>query len=280
MQEAYLGAIIGRYAGRVADANFSLANTDNVLSMNYQQHALHGGIDNFSYRLWELKAQTSESVTFAIHSHDGDQGFNGELNATVTYTLSDDSVVIDYSADCDQTSVCSLSSQAYFNLDGHGDVRQHSLCIPSQQYLPIDGEGIPNATLASVADTPFDFSKKHTVMTYFERLKNSGPTGGYDHDWYFGQNGVQKPLCQLWSADERVSLALESTQPALHLYTGNELAADTPDNNNEEYDNFAGLVLRTGCLANSPNTIDFINDCLIAPNKPYRHRSVYRLSWS
>ncbi|PID62907.1 MAG: galactose-1-epimerase [Gammaproteobacteria bacterium] len=280
MQAAYLGATVGRYANRIKDAHFSLNGKSYHITTDQDSgHALHGGIDNFSYRLWEVSERSDDHVTFFLHSSDGDQGFNGDFNASVTYTLTDDAVIIDYHADCDQVSVCSLTNHAYFNLGQAADARRQWLTIPSERYSPIDTTGIPLGDLISVADNPFDFREKRQIIQAFDALLADDPTSvGFDHDWYFGDDGKEKVVCELQADDESLAMTLRTTQPALHVYSGNGLSG-TPNRSGGTYDNFAGIALETGCLANSPNRQKFVSECMVSQNKPYQHRSVYQFDW-
>ncbi len=282
-QTAYLGATVGRYANRIKSAEFSLNGKNYRLSANQDnQHTLHGGADNFSYRLWEVLEQSNNHVTFSLLSENGDQGFPATLSVKITYTLEGNGVIIDYYADTDSNSICALTNHAYFNLDGdtdsHTDIKKHQLFIPSGNYLPVDKEGIPCAGLTDVTDTPFDFRQAKTITQNFSEVLKQAPTGGYDHSWYFGKNGIEKLVAKLQSTDSQIGLSVYSTQPALHAYTGNFLAG-APNRYGGVYENFAGIALETGCLPNSPNMPDFINDCFISTDIPYQHRSRYVFDW-
>ncbi len=284
-QTAYLGASVGRYANRIENAQFNLNGQSYRLSANQDdKHTLHGGADNFSYRLWEVTEQSDTHVTFSLLSENGDQGFPATLSVKITYRLEGNSVIIDYHADTDSDTVCALTNHAYFNLDGQGytdnpiDIREHQLFIPSNNYLPVDKAGIPCTDLTDVTDTPFDFRQAKTISQDFTEVLKQAPTGGYDHSWYFGQSGTEKLVVKLQSTDNHIGLSVYSTQPALQVYTGNFLAG-TSNRYGGVYENFAGIALETGCLPNSPNMPDFIDDCLVSTDSPYRHRSRYVFDW-
>ncbi len=283
-QTAYLGAIVGRYANRIANAQFSLKGQCYRLSANQDnRHTLHGGADNFSYRCWDITEQSDNHVTFSLLSENGDQGFPATLSVKITYVLNENSLTIDYYADTDSDSICALTNHAYFNLDGdtdkNSDVREQQLFIPTDKYLPVDKEGIPCADLTDVTDTPFDFRQGRPMSHNFSETFEQVLTTGYDHSWYFdSKNDIEKLMVKLQSTDKNIGLSLYSTQPALHVYTGGFLAG-TPNRYGGVYKNFAGVALETGCLPNSPNMLSFINDCFISPNKPYRHRSRYIFDW-
>ncbi|MBS9781146.1 MAG: galactose-1-epimerase [Gammaproteobacteria bacterium] len=284
-QNTYLGASVGRYANRIANAQFNLNGTSYRLSANQDnKHTLHGGADNFSYRYWEVAEQSDTHVTFSLLSENGDQGFPAKLSVKITYRLEGNSVIIDYHADTNSDTICALTNHAYFNLDGdtdtkkHTDMREQRLFIPSDTYLPIDKEGIPCADVTDVTDTPFDFRQAKTISQDFAEVLKQAPTGGYDHSWYFGQRGTEKLMATLQSTDNHIELSVYSTQPALQVYTGNFLAG-TPNRYGGVYENFAGIALETGCLPNSPNMPDFIDDCLVSTDSPYQHRSRYVFNW-
>ncbi len=283
-QKAYLGATVGRYANRIANAQFYLGKTHHLSPNQENRHSIHGGADNFSYRCWETLEVGEQRAVFSLLSPDGDQGFPATLSAKITYTLDANSLMITYDAISDADSICALTNHAYFNLDGvsngksESDARCQTLVLPADNFLPVDREGIPCGELTSVADTPFDFRHAKTLMCDFEEVLQFAPVGGYDHSWYFGHCGTEKLVSRLQSADKRLAVSLYTTQPALHVYSGNFLAG-TPNRQGGEYRNFAGVALETGCLPNSPNMPDFIEDCLIGVEKPYRHVSRYVFDW-
>ncbi len=281
-QHAYLGATVGRYANRIANAQCRLGNAHYHLSANQDnRHTLHGGADNFAYRHWETLEVSDQRAVFSLLSPHDDQGFPATVQAKVTYALDANSLTITYDATSDGDSVCALTNHAYFNLDGEqvsNDGRLQTLHIPATHFLPVDNEGIPSGGLTSVVNTPFDFRHAKTLRCDFDEVLKFAPVGGYDHSWYFGHCGTEKCVARLQSADKRLALSLYTTQPALHVYSGNFLA-DTPNRRGGVYQNFAGVALETGCLPNSPNMADFMTDCLISVDKPYRHVSRYVFDW-
>ncbi len=165
--------------------------------------------------------------------------------------MTDQQVIIDYTASNDQPSICSLTNHAYFNLNGVNSVycgRYQYLQILSDRYMPINADGLPidnENVLTSVKNSPFDFTQKKLIKQDFDKLlETDDNVGGYDHDWYFGDNG--------------------------HLYSGNFL--------HDLYDKYKGIALETGCLANSPNLANYQNECLIAQDKPYCHQTIYQFN--
>ncbi len=281
-QDAYLGSIVGRYANRIANAQFTLKNVTHHLSANENGNTLHGGADNFAYRYWDIAEQSDNHVTFSLLSENGDQGFPARLSVRVTYTLEENSLIIDYHADTDGDTICALTNHAYFNLDGDNilptDARKQSLYIPADKYMPVDNTGISVGNLADVTDTPFDFRTARKIIANTPHVPEKPHLKGYDHSWYFSNAGTEKLVAKMQSADQLVSLSLYTTQPTLHVYTGNYLNG-IPNRHGGVYDLFSGVALETGCVPNSPNKSDFINDCLVSTDKPYRHRSRYVFDW-
>lgn len=282
-QSVYLGATVGRYANRIANARYTLNGKTQRLSANQDgKHTLHGGADNWAYRTWGIIEQSPEHVTFCLDSPDGDQGFGGHLTAMVTYTLTANRLTIDYRVESKQLSICAMTNHAYFNLDGVGkhtaDARQQRLTLPAQYFLPVAADGIPNAKLNHVEQTPFDFRHGKTIAQDFTAVCQQHPVSGYDHAYYFGDNGKHKTAAVLQSADQRLLLTLGMTQAALHLYSGNFLH-NTTNRDGGIYDNHNGIALEPGCLPDSPNHPDYLSDCLVSPDNPQHHQMVYTFAW-
>jgi aldose 1-epimerase len=222
-QTQYVGATIGRYVNRIRRQDGSVQ--------------LHGGPDGFDRRVWTIQKVTERSVQFTLISADGDQGFAGELHASVTYTLGDDfSIKIDWQAICNKASPVCLTNHAYFNLDGEGNVLDHQLRVNADYYLPVDSVGLPTSGLQLVEQMDFDLHKP-------KRLKD---TIRFDHA--FALNDVL--AAELTSGDKRVTMQLRTDQSALQVYTGNGLSPA-----------HAGIALEPEYL---PDTAD---DHILAPNE-------------
>ncbi|PID64222.1 MAG: hypothetical protein CR962_01840 [Gammaproteobacteria bacterium] len=202
----------------------------------------------------------------------------------VTYTLEENSLIIDYHADTDSDTVCALTNHAYFNLDGDSntdkpiDARKQQLFIPTDKYMPVDIAGIPVKNLVDVTDTPFDFRETRCISMQMPPVPERPHLNGYDHSWYFGGAGAEKLVAKMQSSDKLIGLSLYTTQPTLHVYTGNYLDG-IPNRYGGVYDVFAGVALETGCVPNSPNMPDFMGDCFVSTDKPYQHRSRYVFDW-
>ena len=157
-ESAYFGATVGRYANRIAGGSFTLDGTTYRLDVNENGNTLHGGTRGFDARDWTLETLTGSTATLSLVSPDGDQGFPGTVTASVTYTVSGDSVDIDLFATTDAPTVVSLTNHSYFNLDGEGkgSVDDHLLTVHADHYTPVNDRLVPTGEVAPVEGTPFD----------------------------------------------------------------------------------------------------------------------------
>ena len=254
VQQAYLGASVGRYANRIANAQFTLNDKTVTLTANQGKHQLHGGVNGFDKRRWALEKCGENFVCFSLHSVDGDQGFLGNVDMTVTYTLTEEnSVKIEYAGKSDQDTALNLTNHAYFTLNDaqHGkDVREHLLQLNADYFLPVDSEGIPNAPLKAVDGTSFDFRREKSIGADFLKEEQQ-LTKGYDHSFLLSGE-PQKTAAILTALDRSLRLEISTSQPALQVYTGNYLGG-TPNRNGGEYADYAGVALETQALPDTPN---------------------------
>ncbi|OOF48308.1 galactose-1-epimerase [Rodentibacter trehalosifermentans] len=259
VQQAYLGASVGRYANRIANAQFELNGQMVHLTANQGKHQLHGG-EGFAQRRWEMQKCGENFVCFSLYSADGDQGFPGNVNVTVTYTVTEDNAVkIEYEGGSDQDTALNLTNHAYFNLENAeqgSDIREHSLRLNADFYLSVDEEGIPNSPLKHVVGTSFDFRVAKAIKQDFLQ-DDQLATKGYDHSFIVNK-AWQKPCVLLTSPNGDLSLEVRTSQAALQVYTGNYLAG-TPKRNGEKYADFAGVALETQCLPDTPNHPEWQN---------------------
>lgn len=250
-QSSYLGATIGRYANRIANSQFSLKNQIYSLTSNQGKHQLHGG-NGFSYVRWKVEEHSKNKITFSYFSADGEDGFPGNLTIKVSYILQEQQIQIVFAGICDKDCPINLTNHAYFNLDNATqgcDVRQHFLQIFADQFLPVDGEGIPNAPLKSVENTSFDFRQGKVIQQDFAKEEQL-LTKGYDHSFLLNKN--QSPNIVLSSANSSIQLTIQTSYPAIQVYTGNYLAG-TATRNGGSYGDFAGIALEPQFLPDSPN---------------------------
>ncbi len=219
------------------------------VSTNQAGNCLHGGEEGFDKRRWNIESQSEQQVTFSLLSEDGDQGFPGNLEVHVTYTLTDDNQVsIAYFAKTDKATPVNLTNHAYFNLLGAEadlDCRSHRLTIAADQYLPTNDVGIPLGALQDVKGTGFDFRNEKPVSEHFLQDEQQIAAKGYDHSYLFdAHRDVSKPVARVVSPDGKVHMSVVTNKPAMQLYTGNWLAG-APNRRGGEYQDYAGLALET-----------------------------------
>ncbi|ALX94109.1 galactose mutarotase [Serratia fonticola] len=280
-QGAYLGATVGRYANRIAHASLNIDGKPHPLIANQGEHQLHGGPNGFHARRWQIVKQDEQQVVYQLHSPDGDQGFPGNLDVTLTYRLTaEHRLEIEYQAQTDRACPVNLTNHAYFNLDGAGhDARQQRLQLFADRYLPVDGDGIPSADLTAVAGTGMDFRQPKTLQQDLLRDRDQQRVKGYDHAYLLHDtcHGLASPAAHLWSADGKVAMTVFTTAPALQLYSGNYLGG-TPARDGGSYQNYAGVALESEFLPDSPNHPEWPQpDCWLQPGQRYQSATHYQL---
>ena len=224
----YFGAIIGRYGNRIAHAKFSLDGVAYTLAENNGDNSLHGGKRGFDKRIWAAAKSGPQSVELTYLSKDGEEGYPGNLSATVTYTVTDKNELrIDYSATTDKDTVVNLTNHSYFNLagQGEGDVLQHAVAIYADRFTPVDKTLIPTGELRNVEGTPFDFRQPHAIG---ERINSNDEqltlAGGYDHNFVLNRTGSGLELAAR-VREPKTGRVLEvlTTEPGVQFYTANSL---------------------------------------------------------
>jgi len=283
VKKPYLGATLGRYAGRIADGRFNLDGVEHVLAKNNSPNHNHGGVTGFDKVVWDAK-QLRNGVQFDYSSPDGEEGYPGTLKARVTYTLTDaNELIIDYRATTDRATPVNLSNHTYFNLagEGSGTVLDHELMIDAEEMLAIDKTSVPTGGIASVAGTPFDF--RHTkpvgrdINQTNEQLANGS---GYDHTFVLkSKKGAKKPAATLNEKTSGRKLVVFTDQPGLQLYTANFLDGSLNGKSGKPYLKRSSLCLETQHFPDSPNQPRFPNT-ILRPGEIYKTRTIYQFSVS
>ncbi|MGE6414814.1 aldose epimerase family protein [Planococcus kocurii] len=227
----FFGALVGRFAGRIKDGEFTLDGTSYQVAQNANGHHLHGGDQGLHAVIWESKVITSDQeaiVEFTYVSPDGEEGFPGNLSMTVRYSLKNDrnQLVISYRATSDKTTLLNVTNHSYFNLSGNlkKTVLDHELTMASDYYLDVDEELLPTGNLVSVTEDPlFDFRRGKTIRqaTTAEHPQTKLAGNGYDHPFLL--NRAKQPAVQLTDAESGRTLIIETTEPAVVFYTGNHI---------------------------------------------------------
>ena len=282
----YFGALIGRYANRIAKGHFSLYGQDYTLATNNGPNALHGGLKGFDKQVWDVQpgAKSGRAVSATLHlvSPDGDQGYPGKLDVSVTYTLSDDNAfTIQYKATTDKDTVLNLTNHAYFNLAGAGSangVFQQTLMVDADQYTPTDKTSIPLGQNVSVQGTPFDFRKPTAIGA---RLRSDDEqlilAQGYDHNWVLLKHGdAATPQLAVRAYDPASGRTLDclTTEPGVQIYTANFLKGAYAANGGV-YRQTDAFTLETQHFPDSPNQPNFPTTEL-KPGQTFNSTTVFR----
>jgi aldose 1-epimerase len=279
----YFGAIIGRYANRIARGKFSLNGTVYSLARNRGENHLHGGIKGLDKVVWKAKeVGSSEGVglELAYLSKDGEGGYPGNLQARVTYILTDNNDLrIEYFATTDKDTVVNLTNHSYFNLAGNGTVLEHELMLESDQFTVVDKDLIPTGETRSVSNTPMDFTRATPIGL---RINQSDEqlifAGGYDHNFVLRESSkALKPAAKLSELVTGRTLEIFTTQPGIQFYLGNFPGGSIIGKGGRVYEKHAGCCLETQHFPDSPNQPSFPTTVL-KPAQQYGHESVLRFS--
>ena len=283
IKKPYLGATLGRYAGRIAQGRFTLDGVEHVLAQNSAQNHNHGGVTGFDKVVWNAK-QLRNGVQFDYTSPDGEEGYPGTLKARVTYTLTNaNELIIEYRATTDRTTPVNLSNHTYFNLAGEGSdtVLNHELMIDAEKMLAIDKTSVPTGKIASVVGTPFDFRAPKPVGREINQTNEQLANGsGYDHTFVLNPKmEVKKPAATLYEKTSSRKLAVFTDQPGLQLYTANFLDGSLNGKSGKPYLKRSSLCLETQHFPDSPNQPNFPNTTL-RPGETYQTRTICQFSVS
>jgi len=276
----HFGALIGRYANRIAKARFALAGREYHLDQNEGANTLHGGARGFDKRVWEPKILPDGGLELTYRSRDGEEGFPGTVDVTAIYRLTDaDELTVDYAATTDKHTVVNLTHHAYFNLKGAGagDVLSHIVTLDADAFTPVDADLIPTGEVRAVAGTPFDFRQPSGIGV---RIGDDDPQlklgRGYDHNWVLKGNGDGLTLAA--RVEEPVSgrvLEVYTTEPGIQFYTGNFLDGAITGKGSRVYGHRSGFCLETQHFPDSPNRPEFPSTEL-KPGMEFRSKTAFR----
>ena len=281
---AYFGAIIGRYANRLARGTFTLDGHEYHVPTNDGPNSLHGGTRGFDKRIWQAKdVSSAKGPTLELQylSHDGEEGFPGNLSVTVRYSVTErNELLIDYLATTDKDTVLNLTNHSYFNLSGpgSGDILNHKVTLAADKFTPIDATLIPTGEIQSVAGTPFDFRKPTAVGARInddnQQLKLAK---GYDHNFVLTRSGHSLVMAaKVEDPNSGRVLEVFTTQPSIQFYSGNFLNGAVSGIGGT-YNFRSALCLETQHYPDSPNHSNFPS-VVLHPKESFHQTTIYRFS--
>lgn len=281
---AYFGAVIGRVANRIARGRFALDGVTCRLPVNQAPNSLHGGTIGFDKHVWEVVAAETLSdgalLTQHLLSPGGDQGYPGNLDVEVTYTLAGPEFRVAFRATTDAPTVVNLTSHTYWNLagEGTGAIDDHVLTLPADHYTPIDSTLIPTGEIAPVAGTPFDFTEPTTIGS---RIGDPSSVQlsyarGYDHNFALDNGEPTTPVlaAHVWEPTSGRTIDVYTDQPGIQLYSGNLLDGTLRGTRGKRYQRGAGLALEPQRFPDAPNQPTFPSAAL-RPGEAYAAKSRY-----
>lgn len=275
----YLGATVGRCANRIGGAEIHLGGRRFPLSANEGRNHLHGGASGFDRRLWTAELAEEDRLILSLVSPDGDQGYPGTLRVSVSFTLADAALRIEYRAVCDADTVCNLTNHSYFNLDGHdgGSVLRQRVRIPADFYTPADAAGVPDGRVLPVDGTPMDLREWTPIGAHVdEDFPQLRLARGYDRNYVPRGSGLRE-AARAGSAESGIGLRVLSTQPSLQFYTGNWLHGCPAGKAGAVYDDRTGFCFEAQGFPDAPHHPAFPS-VLLRAGETYRQTIVFQFS--
>ena len=278
----YFGAVVGRYANRIALGQFTLDGVTYHLARNNGPNTLHGGTRGFDKVLWSaepLENDSTSGVALRYESPDGEEGYPGAVSVRVTYTLTDsDELIVDYEASSTKPTPLNLSQHTYWNLhgDGQGSILDHLLTLNASSFTPVDSTLIPTGQLMPVTGTPFDFRQPTAIGARIGDANEQLRFGrGYDHNWVLDQAtpGAWTHAARLEDPVSGRRIDISTTEPGMQFYSGNFLDGTIKGKGGRVYEHRTGLCLETQHFPDSPNHANFPST-ILRPGQQYRSRTI------
>ena len=279
----YFGAIVGRFANRIAGGTFSLGGEMYKLAINNEPNHLHGGINGFDNVFWEIEPLKNENgIQLSYTSKDGEEGYPGNLKIMVNYVLKNDNTLkVKYQAQTDKTTVINLTQHSYFNLSGDfsRNILDHELQLNADKFLPVDSTQIPTGDFQLVSESPFDFRIPKAIGKEIETENEQMLFGnGYDHCWVINNpNKAIVKAASLYHPKSGRVMEVYTDQPGIQLYTGNFLDSTLPSKTGGTYGPRSGLCLETQHFPNAPNEPNFPST-ILKPNETFTSETWFQFS--
>lgn len=274
----FFGVTVGRNANRIAGGRFELNGKTYQLDQNQKGNNLHSGWDFYSFRVWQVKETTENSITFALHSPDGDQGYPGAVDIEVTYTLTEDnSVQIDYYALPEEDTIINLTNHSFFNLNGHasGSILKQKVWVDADAFTPTDAKLIPTGEIASVEGTPMDFRMKKEVGRDIKEDYEALLFGrGYDHNWCLNNRGKFAKVVEMSSDESGITMEGYTDLPGVHIYTGNYLKEEL-GKEGIAYNQYQAMCFETQVYPDAIHHAHFPSS-ICKKGEEYKTRTVYK----
>ena len=282
--EPYFGATIGRYGNRIAKGKFKIDGVEYSSSINNPPNMLHGGKNGFQSKVFDAKKIGDSSLELSYLSKDGEEGFPGNLNVKVTYTLTDNQELkLDYEATTDKKTVVNLTNHAFWNLNGEGSgtILNHTLWINADQYTPVDSTLIPTGKIETVKGTPFDFTTPTEIGKRIDTNSNAQLKNGkgYDHNFVLNQNknpGLNH-AATITGDQSGIRMDIYTEEPGLQFYSGNFMQSKNVMKGGKKDDFRTAFALETQHFPDSPNEPAFPST-ILKPGEKYQTESIYKFS--
>lgn len=282
-KEPFFGTIVGPFGNRIAKGKFKLDDKNYILAVNNGPNTLHGGFKGVHFAHWTLKKSDPSSVIFAYTLPDGQEGFPGNIQMEVTYTLNDNNeLMIAYRAETDKKTVVNLTNHAYFNLNGEGSgtILDHKLQLFANQYTPVDSTLIPTGQLAEVKGTPFDFTSAKTIGKDINASDSQLTYGkGYDHNFVLTKEkeGEWYKAACVMGDKSGIVMNILTTEPGIQFYSGNFMNEQVQLKNGKKDSFRTAFCLEPQHFPDAPNQPSFPTT-VVSPGEIYQTKSLYRFS--
>jgi aldose 1-epimerase len=262
----YFGATVGRFAGRINNSVFNLNGKAFLLNKNNNHNSLHGGIENFSQKVWKVENISegkNPSITLSCLSPDGDENYPGDLSVQLTYTLSEENeLIIEYQANSSEDTIVNLTHHSYFNLDGHkSDILEQELIVNSRKRLETTYENIPTGKFLNNIDSSFDFSSPKKC-----------PSG---IDTTFVLDSKEEFAVSLFNKKNMLKMTVYTDQPGVHIYVGGNCFNEVKGKENADYHPVSGICFETQNFPDAPNHEHFPN-AILKIGETYHHKTIYK----